>query len=120
MDRAAIERLLGNAVRPAETPVTLPTLGQIVLRRPSRTEAMQCIAAAGDEADQYARAMVNVLRFALVDETGRHLLRSFAESAAFFNAVPEQDLAVLVPQLEAVLSAATADTSGDLEAGKAS
>lgn len=122
MDRAAIDRLLASAVRPATRVVVLPGLGaQITLRRPTREEATRVMAAAGAEDDAQARMLIGVLRWALVDDHGHApLLTSYGEAAGFFNAVPETDLPVLMSALGELFNE-VADTGAlDVEAGKVS
>lgn len=120
MDRSKIERLLESAVRPATITVDLPVLGDtLTLRKPTREQALRTITASGDDDDQGARALVAILRFALVDDAGAYILRSFEEAAAFFNILADADLAVLMPKLQDILTAVTSTDSGDVEAGKA-
>ncbi len=117
MDRAYVERLLANAVRPELHPVELPVAGRVYLRRPNREEATRVATAAGQDDDWMARAMVGALRFALVDETGQQLLRSLPEASALFNQLDDADLAVLLPELQSIL-APPDDPADGIEAGK--
>lgn len=120
IDRKGIEKLLiGSAVRPELTTVDLPVCGEtFTLRRPNREQATRVVVAAGNDEDMQARVLVGVLRFALVDDAGEPLLRSFAEASQLFNALPDEDLTVLMPELMALLD--TTATSQPTEAeGKA-
>jgi hypothetical protein len=123
MDRAALQaRLAASAVRAETKTVFLPEWGETVhLRRPTREQGLQVVEYGGDGEGQLARLVVGAIRFSLVDDDGHLLLRSFAESAAMFNSLPDPDIGVLMPEVMALLQQATDGTAGgDVEAGKAS
>ena len=100
MNRADIIKLL-EAAPPAEVrTVILPKLGAVMLRMPNREEMSRLMSAAQGDIDWEARALVGVLRWALVDEdTSKPILASYAEAAAFMSAVSYEDAAVLFPAL---------------------
>lgn len=119
MDRAHVQRLLDNAVRPATVTVDLPVLGEsLTLRAPNRDEANRILAASSGDEDWQAKALTGVLRMAALDDSGEHLLRSFAEAAAFLSALHEDDVKVLFPKLIELANTATAAPAPDLESGK--
>jgi hypothetical protein len=118
MDRAAIERLIASAARPELHELYLPALDQTVhLRRPTREQAFRVVTAAGQDEDWQARALTGALRFALVDDAGRELIRTFEEAGAFLNALDNDDLVLLMPKLDELLGSAAEVLDG--EAGKA-
>ena len=120
MDRAHVQRLLDNAVRPATVTVDLPVMGaSLTLQAPNRDEVNRIMAASQGDDDWQAKALTGVLRMAALDDQGEKLLRSFAEAAAFLSALDDADAGVLLPTLLDLLSTKMADTAPDLEAGKA-
>lgn len=123
MDRAELQRRLleANAVRPETHRVELVHLNETVtLRRPTKDQAASALVAAGDDLDQSWRMVINALRWMLVDDDGNVLLASYAEAAAFFNLLDDEDLGVLFAEVDRMVSAAVVESGGDGEAGKAS
>jgi len=121
MDRARIERLLASAVKPELVRVELPTLGEALwLRRPNRSEVARIVSAAGTDLDFSAQVLVGVLRFALCDDSGEPLLKSFAEAAVLMNSLPDDDVAALMEKLTALFNEANDDAAQDVELGKGS
>lgn len=119
LDRAKLDRLIASAVHPEIVRVDLPVIGETVsLRRPNRAELTRIIAAAGTDLDFNAQVMVGVLRFAMVDDAGIPLLRSFDEAAQVMNSFADGDIAVLLEHLQQLFTAA-ADGGGDVDLGKA-
>lgn len=118
MDRAKLEQLLAaNAVRPAVETCELDDLGETLqMRRPTRDQAIAAATAAGNDEDFTARAMVGALRYAVLNDDGGLLFKTFAETAAFLNALSDRDAGTLLAKLGELL----APTEGDPEAGKAS
>jgi hypothetical protein len=123
MDRAELEaRLAKSSVRPETRTVRLPVWGEsLALRRPTREQGLQVVEHGGDGEGQLARLVVGALRFSLLDDDGHLLLRSYGEASAMFNALDDEDMAVLMPEVMALLQQATEGTAGgDVTAGKAS
>ena len=120
MDRAHVQRLLDNAVRPATVTVDLPVLGEsLTLRAPNREEMNRILVASQGDEDWQAKALTGVLRFAALDDDGNKLLTSFADAAAFLSALAPKDADVVLPALMRLAEdAAAASDSEDLEAGK--
>ena len=119
MDRAALERrLAGSAVRAELITVNLSNSDQISMRKLTNDEMLRVATAAGSEDDAEAKFFVGALRFAVVDDDGAPLLRSYAEAAGFVNSLDFDDFAAL---RDAVTE--TQPSLGDdeaVEAGKAS
>lgn len=134
LDRARLEQILALQTG-APQAVDLPSLGVKVWVRPLDGTAQMRIGAyvAGiknfqgmsrddlrdlDEevtGDMAARAMVATVRYALVDEDGEVLCRSFAEAARLLAALDIEDLSAL----QGVLRPMT-DGIGGVEEGKGS
>lgn len=131
LDRAALDALLGEATTPAAAAtarVSLPNRGVDIhlRRRLTRTEEIKVASYArgrdavdleddDDVADVEARATIAALRFALVDEEGELLLRSFREAAAFLEALDHSDFVAI----GVALGAREAPVVEDVETGKA-
>ena len=101
MDRSAFEqRIAKSAVVAERVEFTLPVSGdEIHLRRPNREQVSRCVAAAGDEDDQGFLVMLNLLRFALIDEEGRQLPRSYKEAHAWWYSLDDDDAAEVLLRL---------------------
>ncbi len=131
LDRSKIDALVAGATNAPESavgePIHLPGLGLDCHLRPlTRREEIAAASHARPEAfdpdDEDAMAMVEAeaivgaLRYALVDAKGDHLLTSFKQSAAFLEALDDEDFATLGAALNDVRSPVVRD----VEEGKGS
>lgn len=115
MNRTRFEQLLANAVRPELHTVVLPVLGELLtMRKPTNTQRFDAVAAAAGEP---VRAMVNLLRFAVLDDSGDPLFASYADAASFVNLLADADLAVVMGKTRE-LEDEQADQDTEGEAGK--
>lgn len=122
MDRAALEaRLKASAIGVETRTVELPGWGETIqLRRPTRSQGLQVVEHGGDGEGQLARLVVGALRFSLLADDGQLLLSSFAQASDMLNALPDEDVAVLMPVVMELLQQATEGTAGGPDVGKAS
>lgn len=122
MDRAALEaRLKASAVGIETRTVHLPGWGETLqLRRPTRSQGLQVVEHAGDGEGQLARLVVGALRFSLLADDGQLLLSSFSQASEMLNALPDEDVAVVMPVVMELLQQATEGTAGGPDVGKAS
>jgi hypothetical protein len=116
LSRTHVERLVANAVRPEETIVDLPSLGEkLRLRRPSNTDRVDVLSSLDDRDSEKLVATVWIM--AVDDETGERLFRTKAETAAFINQLEPGDLGEIVNGIGELVAD---DDTEEPEAGKVS
>lgn len=121
MDRAYVQQLLANAKTRATRIVHLPVCGQDLelYTTLNRDQQLRIAASTSDEPDSSVQIMVNAFRFMLVHD-GKLLLKSYAEAAAFVNALDPGDMQVLFNTLTefAQEKRKSREAGGQAEAGK--
>ena len=98
--------------------VALSSGDKISLRKLTNKEMLQAGVSAGADLDQEAHFFVNSLRFAVLDDDGNQLLRSFEEAAQFINTFDADDFLALRDAVAAVQPSLHDEEV--MEAGKAS
>lgn len=118
MNRDYITKLLANAKQRDTMTVHLPVCGEDIelFTSLNREQQLRVVAHAGVGDDAWVQAMVDILRFLLIDDNGQLLLKSWAEASGFVNSLDPDDMAALFDAVATI----TKPVEEQAEAGKAS
>ncbi len=110
--------LIASAVTAETFTVQLVSIDDtMTLRKLTQNEFLSVVTSAGDDDDREAKVFTRSLRYALLDEDGQPLLRSFEEAVQFVNMLSIEDFAAIASAFQE-MNSARLDAEA-VEAGKA-